>query len=164
MHWNSVDKWTESNSIFTDMCHELFKAMQYAYIAVNWLIIGSDNCQAITWTKDDFWRINTLRPRKNGLRFQDDILTCIFLNENILILIKISLNFVPKGPFNNIPTLFQIVAWCWPGDKPSSLPMMVELLMHISITWPQWVKPFFSNTKRTEWYAKYKLYSYFSFT
>ena len=30
---------------------------------------------------------------------------CIFLNENALIPIKISLKFVPKGPINNIPAL-----------------------------------------------------------
>ena len=48
---------------------------------------------------------NTLRPRQNGLRFADDILKCIFLNENVRILIKISLKFVPKGPINNIPSL-----------------------------------------------------------
>ena len=27
--------------------------------------------------------INTLRPRQNGRHFEDDILKCIFLNENI---------------------------------------------------------------------------------
>ena len=30
---------------------------------------------------------------------------CIFLNENVLISIKISLKFVPKGQINNIPAL-----------------------------------------------------------
>ena len=35
----------------------------------------------------------------------DDIFKCIFLNENVLISIKISLKFVPKGQFSNIPAL-----------------------------------------------------------
>ena len=35
-------------------------------------------------------------------------MAAVFLNENIWILIKISLKFVPKGPINNIPALFQI--------------------------------------------------------
>ena len=48
-----------------------------------------------------------------------------FLDENIWILIKISLKFVPKGPINNIPTLVQIMAWCRPGDKPLSEPMVI---------------------------------------
>ena len=46
---------------------------------------------------------------------------------------------VPKGPINNIPALVQIMAWCRPGDKPLSEPMMVCLLMHICVTRPQWV-------------------------
>ena len=49
--------------------------------------------------------INTLRPRQNGRHFPDDILKCIFLNENVLISIKISLKFVPKGQIDNIPSL-----------------------------------------------------------
>ena len=43
--------------------------------------------------------------------------------------IKISLKFVPKGPIDNIPALFQIMAWCQEGDKPLSEPMMVRLTM-----------------------------------
>ena len=64
---------------------------------------------------------------------------CIFLNENAQILIKISLKFVPKCPIYNIAAFVQIMAWRWPGDKPLSEPMMVSLLTHICITWPQWV-------------------------
>ena len=83
--------------------------------------------------------INTLRPRQNGRHFADDIFKRIFLNENIWILIKISLKFVPKGSINNIPALVQKMAWRRPGDKPLSGPMMVSLLMHICVTRPQWV-------------------------
>ena len=84
--------------------------------------------------------INSLRPRQNGCHFADDIFKCIFLNENIWILIKISLKFVPKGPINNIPALVHIMAWRRPGDKPLFEPMMVWLLTHICVTRPQWVK------------------------
>ena len=56
-----------------------------------------------------------------------DIFKRNFLNENILIPIKISLKFVPKGSINNIPALVQIMAWRRPGDKPLSEPMMVNL-------------------------------------
>ena len=65
---------------------------------------------------------------------------CIFLNENLWILIKISLKFVPKGPINNIRALVQIMGWCRPGNKPLSEAVMLSLL-HICVTWPQWVKP-----------------------
>ena len=49
--------------------------------------------------------VNTLRPRQNGRHFADDILKCIFLNENVWIPIEISLKFVPKGPIDNIPAV-----------------------------------------------------------
>ena len=48
---------------------------------------------------------DTLRPRQNGRYFADDIFKCIFLNENVWILIKIALKFVPKGSINNIAAL-----------------------------------------------------------
>ena len=83
--------------------------------------------------------VNTMRPRQNGRHIPDDIFKCIFLNENVWILLKISRKFVPKFPINNIPALFLIMAWCRPGDKPLSEPMMVSLPTHICVTRPQWV-------------------------
>ena len=82
---------------------------------------------------------NTSRLRQNGHRYSE-IFKCIFLNGNVWIPIKMSLKFVPKGSINNIPALIPIMAWYQPGNKPLSEPMMVRLLMHICITWPQWVK------------------------
>ena len=61
----------------------------------------------------------------------DDIFKCIFLNENVWILLKISLKFVPEVQINNIPALVQIMAWRRPGDKPLSEPILVRLLTHI---------------------------------
>ena len=83
--------------------------------------------------------LNTLRPRQNGPHFADDIFKCIFLNENVWILLKISLKFVPKVPINYIPALVLIMPWHRPGDKPLSEPMMVRLPTHICVTRPQWV-------------------------
>ena len=75
--------------------------------------------------------INTLRPRRSRRHFADDIFKCILLNENALTSIQISLKFIPKGPINNMPALVQIMAWCRPGDKPLSEPMIVSLPTHI---------------------------------
>ena len=50
----------------------------------------------------------------------DDTFKYKFVNENILISIKLSLKFVPYDPINNIPALVQII-----GDKPLSGPMKV---------------------------------------
>ena len=82
---------------------------------------------------------NTLRPRQNGRHFADDTFKRIFVNENVRVLIGISLKFVPKGPIDNIPALAQIMAWRRPGDKPLPEPMMVCLPTHICVIRPQWV-------------------------
>ena len=55
--------------------------------------------------------INMLRARQNGYHFVDDAFKCIFLHENVMISIEISLKFVPKVQINNIPALVQIMAW-----------------------------------------------------
>ena len=56
-------------------------------------------------------------PRWNGQHFADSIFKCIFSNENVLISIKISLKFVPKGPINNIPALLR---WWLGADQAIS--------------------------------------------
>ena len=82
---------------------------------------------------------NTFRPRQNCCDFMNDIFECIFLNENVWIMIKMSLEFVPKGQIHNIPAMVQIMTWCHPGDKPLSDPMMVSLLTQLCVTRPRWV-------------------------
>ena len=86
------------------------------------------------------WTFNTLRPRRNGQHFPDNIFKHIFFNENVWISIKSSLKFVPKGPINNIALLVQIMACRLVGAKPLSELMMVMLPMHICVTRPLWVK------------------------
>ena len=58
----------------------------------------------------------------------DDILNCIFLNENDRILIQISLKYVPRSPIDNKPVLVQVMAWCRTGDKPLPGPMMTQFI------------------------------------
>ena len=76
---------------------------------------------------------STLKPRQNGCHSTDDTFKRILLNENVRILLKISLKFVTSGPINNIPALVQVMVWRWTGDKPLSEPMMVSLLTHICL-------------------------------
>ena len=61
-----------------------------------------------------YWRairiqmyLNTLGPRHNGGHFPDDIFKCIFLNENVWILIKISLKLFP------MVVLSKLQHWFW---------------------------------------------------
>ena len=74
-----------------------------------------------------------------------------FLLENVWISINISLQFVPRVPINNIPTLVQVMAWRRPGDKPLSEPMMVRLPTHICVTRPQWVNRRHFQMHSLEW-------------
>ena len=94
------------------------------------------------WLIEAWWRIFTLKhieAGQHGRHFTDDTFKRIFLNENVIISMKISLKFVPKGPINNIPALVQIMTRRRPGDKPLSEAMMASLLTHICVTRPQWV-------------------------
>ena len=94
--------------------------------------------------------INPLRLRQNDLHVWDNILKCIFVNENVWILLNISLKFVPKIPINNIPALVHIMTWPRPGDKPLSEQMMVSLVTHVCITRPQWVN-FYTENWQLSW-------------
>ena len=83
------------------------------------------NCfEKFTTTLHSGWHIED----ETWMPFADDIFKCIFLNDKVWILMKISWKFIPKGPINNIPALIQIMAWRHPG-----------------ITWPQWGNPGFQN-------------------
>ena len=116
-------KWGESN---TDMAIQLIKKCSKVCFAC--------------YHNPGLGTINTLRPRQNGRHFTDDIFEYIFLNENVWILIKISLKCIPSVWIINIPAWLQIMVWHQSGHKPLSEPMMVRLPMHICITRPQWVK------------------------
>ena len=59
--------------------------------------------------------------------------------------IKVSPKFVPKSPINKIPALIQVMAWCLPGDKPLSEPMMVSLPTNICVTHPNEFKEDFGE-------------------
>ena len=68
---------------------------------------------------------------------QTTLSNAFFFYENVRISIKISLKFVRKDPINNNSALVQIMAWRRSGDKLLSEPMMVSLLTHVCVTWPQ---------------------------
>ena len=67
---------------------------------------------------------------ENCRGFANDISKCIFLNENVWVLLKNSLKFFPTFRINIIPSLVQKMAWRRPRDKPISEPMMVCLVRH----------------------------------
>ena len=71
-------------------------------------------------------RYQHIEAETNGRHCPDSIFKCIFLNGTAWFAINISLEFVDKGPINNIPALVQIMAWRRSGDKPLSKPVMLD--------------------------------------
>ena len=51
------------------------------------------------------WAFNTLRWRQNVPHFAGDIFKCISFNENVCILIKLSMKFILNDPFDNMSAL-----------------------------------------------------------
>ena len=107
-------------------------------------------------------------PRQNDRHFADDILKGILFNENICILINISLKVVPNDPINIIPALVQIMAWRRLGDKTLSESMVVSLQTHIHVTRPQCVNsqvhvqidPRYSRRKyKLSWYNVFQYFN-----
>ena len=114
--------------------------MLWDHIHVAWLlkIKSAFKCQSIylhmmIMCLQNSQHLNTLGPRQNGRHFPDAIFKCIFFNENVWIVIKISLKFVPRDPIKNIPALVQIRAWHRPGDKPSFLIRWYDWLFKMAI-------------------------------
>ena len=80
------------------------------------MFINDSWCASLVYWRGIFYWflafiLNTLRSRQIGRHFADDTFKRIFLKENVRIPIEISMKFVPKSPIDNIPALFQIMAW-----------------------------------------------------
>ena len=86
-------------------------------IALHWRHMGVGATQSINLSiacsnacsgyqqhhKSSKHRINSSSARQNGRHFADDIFRCIFVNDNVGILNKTSLKFVPEGPIDYNP-------------------------------------------------------------
>ena len=103
------------------------------YMQSGWWIVMCSGCWI--WSN-----ILPLRPTQNCRNFPDDNFKCIFLNENIWILIRISLKFVSEALIDNKLALVQIMAWCRPGDKLFSETMLSSSSTNICVTRLQCVK------------------------
>ena len=57
---------------------------------------------------------------------QKNILKQTFWKRNLCVLVKITLEFVSKGPIDNKSELIQVMAWHWTGNKPLSEPAMTH--------------------------------------
>ena len=72
----------------------------------------------------------------NGCRFSDEILKCIFLKENVRILIKVSLlKFVHKVLIDNQSASVQAMAWHLKGSRPLTESVIAKISNDI---WGLW--------------------------
>ena len=56
--------------------------------------------------------VKLMNPEQNGRLPADSIFRCIFLKENVCILIEISLKFVPEGLIDDMSAFNLVMAWC----------------------------------------------------
>ena len=61
--------------------------------------------ELITPNDNKHTMVNSSSPGQNGHLLTYDSFKCIFMNENVPILIEISLKCIPKGPIDNNPAL-----------------------------------------------------------
>ena len=80
--------------------------------------------RSVYQSQDSHAVINWSSPGQNGHHFTNDIFKRIFFNENIRILIRISSQFVPKGPVDNNSALARRQI----GDEPLSEPMLTRFI------------------------------------
>ena len=115
IHWgpvNSLHKWPVRRKMFPfdDVI------MKQTWLCIlrhfHWVRPTTDNDILVL-----VYCFNTLKAIQNYCHFTDNIFQWIFLNENMWILIKISLKSVPRGRINNVPALVQVMASFRPGNK-----------------------------------------------
>ena len=92
----------------------------------NFKIYDDSQLRPMTGYKACSCYINSFPPEQNGRHFPDDIFKRIFLNENVRILIQISMKSVPKGLIDNKTASVQVMAWRRRGDKPLPEPMLTQ--------------------------------------
>ena len=111
--------------MFKKYAHAMLQ-MTFSYTFSSNVVLHDGSTDHVRWRHQAVIRgqwVNTLRKKKNGRHFADDILKCILLNENAWISIEIG----SKGTINYIRALVQMMAWRRPGEMPLSEPMMVSL-------------------------------------
>ena len=94
------------------------------------------------WGKfTDYQWIPCTKVQKRGKCFHLMTPSCVFLNENVYAFwLKLHWSLFLRVQLTIFQQLVQVMAWCWSGNKPLSVPMMVRLTTHKWITLSQCVK------------------------
>ena len=75
---------------------------------------------------NSFEHLNSSTLDKMAAILADDNFKCIYMNKHGRILIRISLMFALRSPFNNKPALVQVMAWRRTDDKSLPEPMLTQ--------------------------------------
>ena len=105
------------------ICHQWFRWWLVVESAPSyyWSTLVFKLMPILQWKSGDYQHTEW-GQYKNVQQFPDDVFKFTFFNENYCILIQFSLEYVTKGPVDNTPALFQIMAWRRRGVKPLSVP------------------------------------------
>ena len=98
-------------------------------VLILWLLmdgIGSTVLVLLEYSSSASGGLIHLPPWTKCRPFGDDVFKCIFLNENVWILIKISLKFDAMGLVDNKWALVQEMAWRRSCDESLSEPMLTQ--------------------------------------
>ena len=109
-HWFSSWLGAPGNKPYLNQCWPR-SPMQYGIIRPQWV--------KHQYLNSDRYHFYISRQEQNGHHAADKIFKLIFSNENVQILIKISMKFVRKGLVNNESVLVQVMAWHRPGTAAS---------------------------------------------
>ena len=89
-----IEQYRDDINIWYILWYVYFRHILYTDNQVNTIVVGRQNISN--------HGINSSPAGQNGRHFADDVFRCILVNEKF-ILIKISLNFVPKCPIDDKP-------------------------------------------------------------
>ena len=85
-------------------------------------------CCIISFQEQEPQQLTHLPLDKMAAILADGTLKCIFLNENDIISIQMSLKFVPRSPIDSQTALVQVMAWRWIGDKPLCQQLLAQFI------------------------------------
>ena len=130
-------------------------ALMFSLICV-WINGWVSNPEAGDWRRhrghyDCNVMIMTLELRQNGHRFADNIFKLNFLWWKLFLFIQIWQKFNPQGSINNNPSLVQVMAWHWPGDKPM-MASSNESISYVGLwKYMQWYMDHWKYIRNNKW-------------
>ena len=119
MRWQEPHLWYVTLYEFSSWwCHDMASMSTIlVFRGENPSVAGVFPLSKSPFLRNLFFSFHSSTSEQYGRHFKDCIFKRIFLDENCIILIQISLKFVPKGRMDNKTVLVQVMAWCLTGTN-----------------------------------------------